>query len=154
VSSKIAYFFAICCVVNFYNARVVTRDRRSVSWYDIRHSSLAFHWEYNQVKEKAKFSCTYICKQVKHFQGPPNLFRFSASSQVARFFLVQTCRNGKKYTKWPQTIPNGHICIISNGHTYIIPIGHKLYQTAVKYANIFHSKALQNVPKLGFLVLK
>jgi hypothetical protein len=34
------------------------------------------------------------------------------------------------------------------------PYGHKLYQTAVKYTNIFPSKALQNVPKLGFFGLK
>jgi hypothetical protein len=32
---------------------------------------------------------------------------------------------------------------------YIIPNGHKLYQTAVKYTNIFPSKALQNITKIG-----
>jgi hypothetical protein len=35
-----------------------------------------------------------------------------------------------------------------------MPNGHKLHQTTVKYTNIFHSKALQNIPKLGFLVFK
>jgi hypothetical protein len=39
-------------------------------------------------------------------------------SKVARFFLVQTYQNGKKYNKWPQTIPNSH----------------KLYQMAIKYS--------------------
>jgi hypothetical protein len=37
---------------------------------------------------------------------------------------------------------------------YIIPNGHILYQTAFKYTNIFHSKALQNIPKFGFFGLK
>jgi hypothetical protein len=30
------------------------------------------------------------------------------------------------------------------------PKGYK-YQMAIKYANIFHSIAFQNIPKLGFL---
>jgi hypothetical protein len=39
-----------------------------------------------------------------------------------------------------------------------LPIGHKMYQMAVlipygpKIYNLFHSKALQNLTKLGFLV--
>jgi hypothetical protein len=37
---------------------------------------------------------------------------------------------------------------------YILPYVHKFYQTAVKYTNIFRSLALQNIPQLGFLVLK
>jgi hypothetical protein len=41
----------------------------------------------------------------------------------------------KNYTKWPQHLPN-----IRN-----------LNQMALKYTNIFHCKALQNLPKLGFL---
>jgi hypothetical protein len=35
--------------------------------------------------------------------------------------------------------------------------GHKIYQTAVKFSkntNIFHSKALPNLPKFGFGVWK
>jgi hypothetical protein len=54
-------------------------------------------------------------------------------SGLTRFVLVQTYQNGKT-----------------------IPIEHKIHQTAIKYTtwslNIFHSKALQNVPKLGFSV--
>jgi hypothetical protein len=72
--------------------------------------------------------------------------RTAVKHGVARFFLVQTYQNGEKYTKWRQTIPNDH----------------KIYQMAVnyskrslnRYTNIFHSKALQNLPKLGFLVWK
>jgi hypothetical protein len=54
----------------------------------------------------------------------------------ARFFVVQTYQNGKNilgkgpktaYTKRPYIIPNGR-----------------------KYPNIFHSKAIQNRPTLGF----
>jgi hypothetical protein len=33
-----------------------------------------------------------------------------------------------------------------------IPNGHTIYQMAIKYTIIFHSKALQNLPILGFLV--
>jgi hypothetical protein len=29
-----------------------------------------------------------------------------------------------------------------------------MFQMVIKYTNIFHSKALQNLPKLGFLVWK
>jgi hypothetical protein len=47
-------------------------------------------------------------------------------------------QNRKKYTKWPQTRPNGR----------------KVDQTAIKHTDIFHYKSLQNLPKLGFLVLK
>jgi hypothetical protein len=35
-----------------------------------------------------------------------------------------------------------------------IPNGSKLFQMVIKYTNIFDSKALQNIPKLGFLVRK
>jgi hypothetical protein len=34
----------------------------------------------------------------------------------------------------------------------IIPKPEKIFQMAAKYINIFHSAALQNLPKLGFLV--
>jgi hypothetical protein len=30
--------------------------------------------------------------------------------------------------------------------------GYKIYQTAIIYTNILHTKALQNIPKLGFSV--
>jgi hypothetical protein len=41
-----------------------------------------------------------------------------------------------KYTKWPLDISNGR----------------KIDQMVIKYTKIFHSKTLQNLPKLGFLV--
>jgi hypothetical protein len=44
-------------------------------------------------------------------------------------------QNMEKYTKW----------------TYNIPNGHKIYQMVIKYTNIFFCKALQNLPKVGFL---
>jgi hypothetical protein len=34
---------------------------------------------------------------------------------------------------------------------YIIPNDQRFYQTAIKYTNILYFKALQNIPKLGFL---
>jgi hypothetical protein len=42
-----------------------------------------------------------------------------------------------KYTKWPQTIPNGN----------------KIYQMPTKYTNLLNYKSLQNLPKLWFLVV-
>jgi hypothetical protein len=41
-----------------------------------------------------------------------------------------------KWTKWSQNIPNVY----------------KILQIAIEYINIFQSKALLNLPKLGFLV--
>jgi hypothetical protein len=38
------------------------------------------------------------------------------------------------------TLPNGHE-MYQNGHT--------IFQTTIKYTNIFHSKALRNLPKFG-----
>jgi hypothetical protein len=35
-----------------------------------------------------------------------------------------------------------------------LPNDHKIYQIVIKYTNTFHSKALQNLPQLGFLVRK
>jgi hypothetical protein len=43
-----------------------------------------------------------------------------------------------KCTKWSQNIPNVR----------------KMFQMEIKYSNIFHSKVLQNLSKLGFLVWK
>jgi hypothetical protein len=36
----------------------------------------------------------------------------------------------------------------------IVPTSRKTEQIAIKYTNIFHCKTPQNLPKLGFLVLK
>jgi hypothetical protein len=52
--------------------------------------------------------------------------------------------NWEIYNKRPQTIPKGHELYYINGHT--------IFQMVIKYTNIYHSKALQNLHKLGFLV--
>jgi hypothetical protein len=49
---------------------------------------------------------------------------------------VKMYRMNTKCAKWPSDIPNGH----------------EIFQMAIKYINIFQSKALQNLPKFGFLV--
>jgi hypothetical protein len=66
-------------------------------------------------------------------------------AQGCQICLGAIYQNGEKiitkYTKWQQNIPNGN----------------KTYQMVVKYSqntNIFYSKALQNLPKFGFLVRK
>jgi hypothetical protein len=44
---------------------------------------------------------------VNNFNDFRSILRRS-ETRVARFFLVQTYHIGKKYSKRPQTIPNGH----------------------------------------------
>jgi hypothetical protein len=65
---------------------------------------------------------------------PTDCFYLMVSTRVA-FLLVRNTKT-EKCTKSTQNVPNGH----------------KLSQMAIKYVNIFHSEALQNLPKLGFLV--
>jgi hypothetical protein len=59
---------------------------------------------------------------------------------------------------WSKHTKTGKVCKMGTIYIYqtanIISNGHKLFQTVVKYTIIFHSKTLQNIPKLGFLVLK
>jgi hypothetical protein len=57
----------------------------------------------------------------------------------------------KIYTKWPQNIPHDHkIYHMTTKYSKFL----KIYQMVVKYTHIFLSKALQNIPKLGFLACK
>jgi hypothetical protein len=60
--------------------------------------------------------------------------------RFARFFLTQ-------YTKWGKITQLPHYVIAKN-----IPDGCKIFQMTIKSTNIFNSKALQNLPNLGFLV--
>jgi hypothetical protein len=62
--------------------------------------------------------------------------------RVARFFLTQCTKTEENYTKLPQ-----HYQIAT-----ALPNGHKIYQMSIKHTSIFQSKALQNLPKSGFLV--
>jgi hypothetical protein len=62
-------------------------------------------------------------------------FSWSKRTRTEKVYQMST-----NYTKLPYIIPNGHK----------LPV----YQTAVKYTKIFHSKTLLNIPKLGFFGLK
>jgi hypothetical protein len=73
-----------------------------------------------------------------------NRFFRTGVFRVARFFLVQKYQNGKN-------IPNDRKPYKTTIN-YSILNDSKLFQMAIKYTNIFHSKALHNLPKLGFLV--
>jgi hypothetical protein len=73
----------------------------------------------------------------KHTQQKKKATLGGIRGRVARFLLTQYTKTGKKYTK----LPTGHI---KNGR--------KIFQMTLKFTNIFYSNALQNVPKLGFLV--
>jgi hypothetical protein len=71
---------------------------------------------------------------------------FSVSDTVeprlARFFSIQHTKTGKN-------IPNGNKMYQTAKK---IPFGRKMDKMAVRNINIFHCKAFQNLPKLGFLV--
>jgi hypothetical protein len=67
---------------------------------------------------------------------------------VARFFLVQCTKNGGGGGIHRMTT-NYVIELLQN-----IPNGRKIFYTARKYTNLFLSKAVQNIPKLEFLVWK
>jgi hypothetical protein len=63
-----------------------------------------------------------------------------------QIFLGPNIPNWRKCNKWSQTIPE-------KNKLNQMAI-HKIFQMVMKYANIFHSKALQNLPKLGIFGLK
>jgi hypothetical protein len=70
-------------------------------------------------------------------------FLLGPGGRVARFFLVHDTKTGKKVTNGTQIVPNSH----------------KISQMSVKYSKwpknistFSNFKALQNLPKLGFLV--
>jgi hypothetical protein len=78
-------------------------------------------------------------------ENSPNLvIMVPSDDQGCQIFLDTICQNVKKYTKRPQNM--GHLVPISNGR--------RIFQMAIKCTSIFHSNALQNVPKLVILVLK
>jgi hypothetical protein len=68
-------------------------------------------------------------------------FRLNQGCQI---FLDTTYQNKGKYTKLPQHIKDHKIY-------HNIPNDLKIFQMTIKYTSIFHSKALQNWSKLGFL---
>jgi hypothetical protein len=84
------------------------------------------------------------CYHLRNEKGCSKGKRFypATKTRVARFFLVENTKTGKNIpnyhiiTKWPQNISDGR----------------KIDQIVIKYTKIFHSKTLQNLPKLGFLV--
>jgi hypothetical protein len=72
--------------------------------------------------------------------------------------LLSRWRAGLPDFSW-HNIPKGGkiyqiITTSPNGHNIYIPNDRKIFQVTIKYTIIFHSKALKNLPKLGFLVWK
>jgi hypothetical protein len=64
--------------------------------------------------------------------------------QGCQIFLGPKYQNGEKYTRLPQNTYTKWPWNISNAR--------KTDQMVIKYTKIFHSKTLQNILKLGFLV--
>jgi hypothetical protein len=63
-----------------------------------------------------------------------------------QIFRGTTYQNWINIPRWPQNLPKGHKVCIRNGS--------KIDRMAIKLTNTFRCKALQNFPKLGFLVWK
>jgi hypothetical protein len=70
------------------------------------------------------------------------VYEIYSKRQGCQIFLVTTYQNWGIYNKLPHNIPN-----VQN-----IPIGRKIDKMFIKYANVYHCRTLQNLPKLGFLV--
>jgi hypothetical protein len=64
------------------------------------------------------------------------------ANRVARFLLVQTYRNGKIYQ-----ITTNYVYPTAIDYTYKMTVKY-IFRVFIKYANIFHSKALQNLPHM------
>jgi hypothetical protein len=84
---------------------------------------------------------------------------YSSSTAKVQLYLsiYKSCHPGLPVFSWSNHTKTGKVYQMTTDYTnrpYIIPKCHKWYQTAVKYTNIFHSKALHKTPKLEFLVLK
>jgi hypothetical protein len=60
-------------------------------------------------------------------------------------FSWHTIPKGEKMYQIATKLPNAHKCT---------PNGRNIFRMAIEYTNLSHSKTLQNLPKLGFLVLK
>jgi hypothetical protein len=88
------------------------------------------------------FLNAFLTNFINKFIERKKIGKFVA--RVARFVFTQ-------YTKRRENIPNYHN--ITKWPKYITN-GCKIFQMTVKYTSIFHSKALKNLPKLGFFGLK
>jgi hypothetical protein len=62
---------------------------------------------------------------------------FLPSNHGGQIFLDTINQNEGKIYQITTTLPNGHKI-------------YQIFQMNIKYTSIFHSKALQNLPKLGF----
>jgi hypothetical protein len=97
---------------------------------------------------------------TKYTKSPQNIPNYHKIYQWPQNIPVATkYTSGHKIYQWPQNIPNHHLIYqITTKYTNI----HKIFQLAVckidqmslKYTNITHCKALQNVPKLEIFGLK
>jgi hypothetical protein len=56
-----------------------------------------------------------------------------------------------QYAKAGENMPN---CHQNTKRPWNVPNGRNIFQMDIEYTNLFHSKVLQNLPKLGFLVWK
>jgi hypothetical protein len=64
----------------------------------------------------------------------------NAGDQGCQILLGTIYQNGEKYTKLP----------LNYQIATKLPNGLNIFQMVIKYTNLFHSKALQNLPKLDF----
>jgi hypothetical protein len=127
--SQIANIFAIFSAI-FY--KMITLDRGHKS------GTVVANLEWDNWSQWLQFG-------KRHPEKISKLTRsWGLKTRSARFFSV-------KHTKTGKNIPN-------HNTLYQMPIkiaiGRKIFQITIEYTNVFHSKALRNVPKFGFLVRK
>jgi hypothetical protein len=81
--------------------------------------------------------------EADHLHSLNNCRRQNNDCQI---FAGKTYQNGGKYTKMTSTFTKIVINYTKKGRI--------IFQMALKYTNIFHSTALQNIPTLGIWVWK
>jgi hypothetical protein len=105
----------------------------------MRHSRMFGHNLWSNHRFRNHFTETSFLFDRRHLRQKMEE-KIDLLHRVASFFLVRTYQNGK-------SIPKDH-------KLYQTAMNYTkwslLYQMAVKYTNIFHSKALQNIPVLDF----
>jgi hypothetical protein len=83
--------------------------------------------------------------------------KFLTSRRHDKSFLAVSKHGSGVGERWHQAgLPDfSRHNVPKRGRTYQnttnLPNGHKIFQMGIKYISIFNSKALQNLPKLGFL---
>jgi hypothetical protein len=87
--------------------------------------------------KQMRWSRTVMYEKVKNIQCAENWIKRLCTYRMEPWLPDFSCHNIPKRRKMHQIATE-------------LPNEHKIYQMAIEYTNLFHSKALKNLPKLGF----